>query len=338
MRKVRSKRVALKPFNSKIYYKNKIFEIESGHNIFFNFKKRIKKYGVSINTIDIKNKIPVDRYVYCDVPYPWEIDKWYKLVRNKERNVLFTFESPSVNPFSHFKVVHKLFKRVYAWNNHKVDGKKYFRLFIPQLNSVSEGGIRKFKEKKFLATVISNKSVPFLFKLFKPYTRDLYIERERAINFFENKIPFRFSLYGKGWDKPKPFSLKEKIFGFKRHSSYKGEIKNKLRLLSSFKFCLAFENSSASGYITEKIFDCFKAGCVPIYLGAPDVEKYIPKSCFIDYRDFDGYGDLLYFLDSISERKYKGYIKKAQEFLKRETTLNRWFERSFEKTFLEAIS
>ena len=31
------------------------------------------------------------------------------------------------------------------------------------------------------------------------------------------------------------------------------------------------------GYISEKIFDCFYSGTIPIYLGAKDVKTIFPK-------------------------------------------------------------
>ena len=42
-------------------------------------------------------------------------------------------------------------------------------------------------------------------------------------------------------------------------------------------------------WITEKIFDCFYAGTIPVYLGAPDVARWLPPECFIDMRRFGGY-------------------------------------------------
>ncbi|MWV63070.1 alpha-1,3-fucosyltransferase [Helicobacter saguini] len=44
-------------------------------------------------------------------------------------------------------------------------------------------------------------------------------------------------------------------------------IKNKIEWLKDYKFNLCFENSSYPGYLTEKLFDAFAAGCVPIYWG-----------------------------------------------------------------------
>ncbi len=41
------------------------------------------------------------------------------------------------------------------------------------------------------------------------------------------------------------------------------------------------------GYITEKIWDSFKARSIPIYWGASNIEEYIPINTFIDFRKFE---------------------------------------------------
>jgi len=52
-----------------------------------------------------------------------------------------------------------------------------------------------------------------------------------------------------------------------------------LELFNQYKFIVVCENSHTSGYITEKIFNCFLAGSIPIYDGAPNVNNWInPKS------------------------------------------------------------
>lgn len=48
------------------------------------------------------------------------------------------------------------------------------------------------------------------------------------------------------------------------------------------KFSLCFENCSYAGYVTEKITDAFASKTVPIYLGAPDVEKDVNPAAFIN--------------------------------------------------------
>ncbi len=44
-------------------------------------------------------------------------------------------------------------------------------------------------------------------------------------------------------------------------------VKDKQKWLEQYKFNLCFENSSYPGYLTEKLFDAFSAGCIPIYWG-----------------------------------------------------------------------
>ncbi len=39
------------------------------------------------------------------------------------------------------------------------------------------------------------------------------------------------------------------------------------------QFCIAMENSNAEWFVTEKIWQAFQAGCLPIYMGAPNFEK-----------------------------------------------------------------
>lgn len=50
--------IALKPFNNPIFYKNNIFNIDDGHNIFSGLKEKFAEKNVILNTIDIK-KMPI---------------------------------------------------------------------------------------------------------------------------------------------------------------------------------------------------------------------------------------------------------------------------------------
>jgi hypothetical protein len=79
---------------------------------------------------------------------------------------------------------------------------------------------------------------------------------------------------------------------------------------------MCYENvKDVPGYITEKIFDCFFSGCVPIYWGASNVTNYIPKECFIDRREFHDHESLYGFLCNMSEKDYLRYQKAIAHFL-----------------------
>ncbi len=63
----------------------------------------------------------------------------------------------------------------------------------------------------------------------------------------------------------------------------------KLETLSRYPFTLAFENSVTEDYVTEKFFDPFVAGSVPVYLGAPNIGEFAPgEHCFVDVTAFEG--------------------------------------------------
>lgn len=64
-----------------------------------------------------------------------------------------------------------------------------------------------------------------------------------------------------------------------------GPVADKAAFLRSHKFNIAFENSSSSGYVTEKLMQALSAQTVPIYFGAPDVEKDFLSESFICVKD-----------------------------------------------------
>jgi len=63
----------------------------------------------------------------------------------------------------------------------------------------------------------------------------------------------------------------------------------KLLTIARYRFTLAFENSIAPDYVTEKFYDPLVAGSVPIVLGAPNVADFAPApGSYLDVADFDG--------------------------------------------------
>jgi len=63
----------------------------------------------------------------------------------------------------------------------------------------------------------------------------------------------------------------------------------KLLTIARYRFTLAFENSIAPDYVTEKFYDPLIAGSVPIVLGAPNVADFAPApGSYLDVADFTG--------------------------------------------------
>ena len=58
-----------------------------------------------------------------------------------------------------------------------------------------------------------------------------------------------------------------------------GKVKNKTLFLSSYKFSIAMENSEGDGYTSEKIYQSYISGTIPIYYGNYMIDEiFNPKS------------------------------------------------------------
>ena len=52
----------------------------------------------------------------------------------------------------------------------------------------------------------------------------------------------------------------------------------------------AMENSLAKDYVSEKLWHAFRAGCVPIYYGAPNIIDFLPDPSEWEMRWVDYWG------------------------------------------------
>jgi len=77
------------------------------------------------------------------------------------------------------------------------------------------------------------------------------------------------------------------------------KIKDKLEFDKSHKFSIVCENSSHSGYTTEKIVEAFAANCIPIYWGDPSISKVFNSKAFINVLDYPSIDDVIEFVKEI---------------------------------------
>lgn len=71
----------------------------------------------------------------------------------------------------------------------------------------------------------------------------------------------------------------------------KNYLEDAVDLYKTFKFVVAFENSDASGYVTEKLILSYLAGALPIYLGPKDVTNVFSSKSMINCGDFPSLAD-----------------------------------------------
>lgn len=212
-------------------------------------------------------------------------------------------------------------------------------LYFPSFEQKNIRPIKNWNKRKFLVQVVSNKywrtshKIP-LFKDLKIYPKwfwaqwqmyhsharkfatqnELLTKRLEAIEYF-GKFK-KLDLFGPNWDKLTnlPQQWQDNLQKIIPTLNTK-PIKNKLKTIANYKFAICFENVSYSGHITEKIIDCFVAGVIPIYIGAPDIANYIPSGIFIDFKKFKSWQDLDKYLSSISEKKAYKIIHSGRKFL-----------------------
>ncbi|MEO1766438.1 glycosyltransferase family 10 domain-containing protein [Thiobacter aerophilum] len=169
----------------------------------------------------------------------------------------------------------------------------------------------------------------------------------RAIRWFERHAPQDFALYGYGWDKlprlpTRLGGLVHRIEGAlplrpRWFPSWRGVAASKHEVLRRARFSICYENvGGLRGYITEKIFDAFCAGNVPVYWGAEDIADYVPETCFIDRRRFRSYDDLHAYLVSMPEDTFFGYQKAIRDFLA-SPKAQRFSTRTFAETIVAGV-
>jgi hypothetical protein len=282
----------------------------------FHYLARVaQEMGIGISTLDTEPLDTYDTIVFFD--FPGMNNKYLKeAIRiNPDNLVLFLFENEIIRP-DNWKTENYLpFKRVFTWKDTLVDEKRIFKFFLP--NRVQKNVSFDVSLKTKFCCMISGNKV-----LFHPL--ELYSERIRAVQWFEKNNPDCFDLYGTGWDNPFP-ALPPRVSGLMKplfnllppnYPSYRGIVTAKSTILKQYKFSICYENArDIPGYITEKIFDCFFSGCVPVYWGAPNITDYIPKGTFIDRRKFGSYAELFEFLKTMSPEKYREYLKSIESFV-----------------------
>lgn len=87
-------------------------------------------------------------------------------------------------------------------------------------------------------------------------------------------------------------------------------VNDKFEFQRAYKFSIAFENSSCSGYTTEKLIDAKAAGSIPIYWGNPDINKEFNTKSFINCHDYDSFAEVIDLVKNIDNdsRLYESYM------------------------------
>ena len=300
------------------YKNNKLFDLEdeklnrdNGLLPYEMLRQRFLEEGYELQAVAEGEEQGFDYVIYSEMPKNLLFEKG-----GETRRYLMVFESELIIPSNWNTDFYKFFKHVFTWHDDFVDGEKFIKFNFPQVFPPAQS-FDNVQKSKFCTLIAGNKLVS--------HPLELYSHRRNAIHWFEKNHPAEFDFYGIGWDQF--FSSNKFLNKFVRvlklaktlsskHPCYRGMIKSKGEVLKDYKFSICYENArDIPGYITEKIFDCFFAGCVPVYWGANNITDHIPKSCFIDKRDFNDYDELYSYMKGMSDSEYQLYQQNISEFL-----------------------
>jgi alpha(1,3/1,4) fucosyltransferase len=282
-------------------------------NLFYPYwllKQRFHERGVALSGADQNETSPVSFEIHANIQSVKASVPAYQLL----------METPQIAPLNGRADLYGRYRKIFTWRDDLV-GIGAIKLNFP--NKVGLTLPSGWSERSGFACLIAGNKV-----LSQPDPSDLYSERVNTIRWFETHAADSLDLYGVGWDLPPPQRgrvgrvlrplerVLVRMSGKKPFPLYRGAPASKQEVLSRYRFSICYENvSNWPSYITEKIFDCFFAGCVPVYWGAPNIEDHVPADCFVDRRQFSSHAQLFAFLSAMKESEFIGYQQRIYDFL-----------------------
>jgi len=123
-------------------------------------------------------------------------------------------------------------------------------------------------------------------------------------------------VFGSGWDHLEnlPPRWEERLR--RVPGVFRGPCDDKRVTMRGYRFGIAYENTACPGWVTEKIVDCFVAGIVPVYLGAPDIAEFVPAGGFLEAARFASPEDLADRMRSMPATEAMAMLAAGRGYLK----------------------
>jgi len=300
------------------YAENSLFKPGAGENNgefylpYAMLRERFLAAGIELNTPDVNVGRPVEfeLHINCRRQDP------------SARAYVYLYENPLIRPLNRDRAALARYAKWFAWDGALRDDPRTVPLLYPN-RFETEGWNGPEKRPLFCVLVASNKALAVV------DPRDQYQARVRILDWYERHAPADFHLFGRGWDRPAALpgrwgrvrnQLRKILARFvpvkSPYATWRGPVDDKIELLTRARFCLAHENCrDLGGYVTEKLFDAFRAGCVPVYVGPKEIGDLVPSGCFIDGRAFGPPSALDAHLRTIDDAAYRGYQERIRAFL-----------------------
>jgi hypothetical protein len=302
--------------------------------MFVDLRKQLAEHGIDLATQDINPPeesrliIAFDEVTFFQT-YERRVGQLIYLILNEPEHYW---------PDVWEKRNHLVFDRVFTYDYTLADGQKYIHhYFAADINdypAFADVSKVEFNQRKLLVLVAG------MFQLAPPRAgnNSLLYKRYLTMRWFGKHYPKQFDFYSRGLDpalyesfrglgvlrRLLPTAVTNRLVAWvaahrrqEVEAICRGPVPplDKLKVLRQYKFVVCYENSSSPGYVSEKLFDCLFSGTVPVYLGEPNIERFVPADCFIDRRSFATEEELATFLMSMSYIQYHQYILAIRQFI-----------------------
>lgn len=275
-------------------------------------RERFLSAGIELNTPDVNagRLVEFELHINCRRQNP------------SARAYVHLYENPLIRPLNRDRAALARYAKWFAWDGALRDDPRTVPLLYPN-RLETEGWNGPEQRPLFCVLVASNKALAVV------DPREQYQARVRILDWYERHAPRDFHLFGRGWELPaarpgrwgrvcnqlRKF-LARLLPAKSPYATWRGPVEDKIELLRRARFCLAYENCrDLEGYVTEKLFDAFRAGCVPVYVGPKEIGELVPSDCFIDGRNYEAPAALDAFLRTIDDVAYLGYQERIRAFL-----------------------
>lgn len=235
-----------------------------------------------INGYTHMHVIPTGAVVYASMCFPQQLPLEQVFARTDLKRIVYTVESPNLAHSEQWKIQ---FLEAYfdVWLTYWKPLLKHPRAFMcyhntHHLTPDDQGSIshllleNKARDQHSVCMVLANRSGN------KSYTIDGEVLTQ--LDYLRSVIiqDLDITVYGNNWTNTPPNIRVASTVG-------KNDGKSSVEILQKYSFVVIVENCNAQNYVSEKIYDAFIAGCIPLYYGRAG-EVPIPENMYIDLTGF----------------------------------------------------
>lgn len=300
------------------------------------FRDVSQTYNI-LNGYAVEGAIPPGSTIFVSMCLP-ETFPMSTLKRKDIRKIGFTLESPNIRHQSQWdeNFLRTHFDHILTYWKPLLERLKSTATFCPHnthhLDFTNAKDISLLKSTtlrpKMICMILERRDLRGVYTINNTQLECLDMLREEYI--LDLKVPT--TVYGRGWEKYNDHpNIRVGSSGGKLHDP-----RPSVEIMKEFTFTLIFENCDAEGYVSEKLYDAFVAGSIPIYYGNNNSDVGIPLDMYIDLKKFTSSTQLSDFLTSMTMEDIKGYQDRIERG--REVVLKKVGTKAFSEILHKVMS